>query len=815
VNPRLALVALLVAAGSARAFIERLYSLREVMDESSHIYVARIERVDAQRRVALARVERALKGKSDFATIRMNLGIGPPDHSAYLLAALKEGQPAIVYAKRNGNDIASCVHAGDTWFQLFAVAEPKADDTWWRMTHVEVLMGRTFNGTTEDLIKVTGDAVAGRATPPRPNPSAPRIDVRKLKTPAAVVKPVPLPATEPLDGLEAVPGWVAETGWARPATLAVEDSRTRGKLLLARSDGGAGKKLAITLLQHVDLSAFPQFGALVDNPGDKPVEIAVALGCAPDWTMLEAPPVVVPAKAKGAPVRFSLAARHFKCEASKWEHSQPVPNNGRVDKIMLLVDGLPTRGSVAFDRIGGAHGGFRIAAEFPHGGGEVRGISWADANGDERLDALLCVGGANLLLVNQGGSFREQAAALGISSPSRAAAWADYDGDGHPDLLTSNFHLFTAAGGRFRDDSRLLPAPRQRNPEGIAWIDYNGDGLPDILITNGEHGICLFENTGKGPNRFRDASDKAGLGPKGLGVGNGDFVAFADYDGDGYTDFLYNLGEGVLAHNEGGKRFRLDTRSGIRIGASNDAKLGIAFADFDNDGDLDLFVPGPAKPRLYRNNNDGTFSDVAATAFGVPPSGGLPGASPFGDSLSAAWGDVNCDGNLDLFVCLAKAPGRLYLGDGKGGFKDATASAGLVGGASLPRDTIALAASFADTDDDGDLDLVLNCEKKAVVLLNDLDRAPGCGSLAVSLGVKKGAIGAIARVTGPNDRPAGLRELNGAEGWGGQAAPIAHFGLPAGKYKIAVCLTDGRVAQKALTIEPKGARVALRDDDFK
>jgi len=800
------LLVLLVGRG-AHAFIERLYSLKEVLDESSHIYVGRIEKVDATRRLALARVQRALKGNADFQVIKMHLGVGPADHAAYLLSAIREGEPVIVFAKRDHRDIASCVHAGDTWFQLFATAEPKLDDTWWRMSHVEIAMGRTFNGTTAELVRLTGDILAGRAASPKPNPSVPRLDVRKLKSaPAVAVAPPPPPAAEPADGLEAIEGWVAEQGWARPATLVVEEARGRGKVLRVRCDGTPGKKVALTLLHHVDLSAHSQLGALVDNGCDRPVEVAVAFGCAPEWTMFEAPPVVVPARAKAAPVRFSLTARHFKAEASRWEHNLPMPNNGRVDKIMLLVDGLPARGSVGFDRIGGARGGFRLAGEFPHAGGEVRGIAWADANGDERLDALLCVGGANLLLVNEGASFRDQAAALGVSAPARAAAWADYDGDGHPDLLTSAFRLFTAASGRFRDDSRLLPAPRERNPEGAGWIDYNGDGLPDILIANGEHGICLFENTGKGPNWFRDVSGRVGLGPKGLGVGNGDFVAFADYDGDGYTDFLYNLGDGVLAHNEGGKGFKLDPRAGIRIGASNDAKRGVAFADFDNDGDLDLFVPDPTRPRLYRNNNDGTFTDVLAA------SGDLAAALP---SFSAAWGDVNNNGCLDLFVCSAKGPGRLYLGDGKGGFRDVTAAAGIAAYASLPRDAVAFAASFADTDDDGDLDLVLNLEKRAVVLANELDRAPGCGALAVALGVARGAIGAVVRVTDAKDRPVGLRELGSAQGCGGQAPPVAHLALPVGSYRISVCLTDGRVAQKAVTIEPTGLKLTLRDADFK
>lgn len=795
--------AFLLAAGLAQAYIERLYSLKEVMDESSHIYVGRIERIDEKRRFILGKVERALKGKADFGVVKMNIGVGPKDHGDYIFSALREGQPFIIYAKRNNRDIASCVHAGDIWFQLFATAEPKLDETWWRMTHVEILMGRTFNGPTADLIRITGDVAAGRATPPRPDPSVPKVDVRKLKRPVAVVQAPPPPPPEPVDGLEAINGWVAESGWARSATLAVENAQGRGTLLRARCEGADAKKLAVSLIHHVDLSGFTQFGALVDNPGDRPVEVAAAFGAAPTWAMFEAPPVTVPPKARGAVVRFSITTPYFKSEGSKWEHTQPVPNSGRVDKVMLLVDGLPAKGSVTFDRIGPLKGGgFRLLAEFRRpAGGEPRGLAWADVNANGWLDLLAVSSQGNVLLVNEGGAFSDQSAPFGLAAGARAAAWADYSGDGRPDLLTHAFRLFTQASVPFRDDSKLLPAPKARNPEGIGWIDYNGDGLPDALISNGEHGICLFENTGKGPNWFRDVSEQAGLGPRGIGVGNGDYIAFADYDGDGYTDFLYNLGTGVLARNDGGKRFVLDSRSGIKFQTSNEHKIGVVFADYDGDGDLDLFVPGPGKPHLYRNNNDGTFTDVLTSAGDLAKI-----AEP---TLAAAWGDANNDGHLDLFVCFAKAPGRLYLGDGKDGFRDVTAAMG------LDKQAPAFAASFADFDNDGDLDLALSQDGRVTLLANDLDRAPGRAHLVVRVLARRGLVGAVARVADAQGRPLGLRELGGAESLGGQAPPVAHFALPLGKCQLSLCLSDGRMAQKTLTIPPTGLKLALGEEDFR
>jgi len=305
---------------------------------------------------------------------------------------------------------------------------------------------------------------------------------------------------------------------------------------------------------------------------------------------------------------------------------------------------------------------------------------------------------------------------------------ADYNGDGHPDLLTNNFRLFTNSGGRLRDDSTLLPAPRERNPEGAGWIDYNGDGRPDILITNGEHGIRLYENTGKPPEWFRDVSGRAGLGPRGIGVGNGDFVAFADVDADGCIDFFYNLGDGLLVRNNGRGRFVAEAESGIVLPGRN-AKRGICFADFDGDADLDLFVPAPRTPRLYRNNDDGTFTDVIDVA-------GAVSRAP-GQSMSCAWGDVNNDGALDLFVCHTAGGSRLYMGAAGGLFRDATEE---VAPGGFPA---CFAASFADVDADGDLDLLMNTKDAAVLALNDLDIGEDRAALAVDVQAARGLTGAV------------------------------------------------------------------------
>ena len=642
-KPRLwiAALAVLALAAAAAGMIEAMYSLDAVLKECTHVVVGHVDAVDPKARTVVAKVDRALKGTVNYKRIRMNIALGPAHHAAYLIDRLEPSAPALIFYKDRGDQIECLVYAGDTWFQLFATPDSsQGDKIWWRFTHIEEHMGRTFVGPTEKLIQITSDVLSGRAKPPRPNPDVPRLDTKR------------------------------------------SGARTVG-------------------------------------------------------------PTAAPKDGQG--------------------------------------------------------GGFRRRTEFRHDGGtEVRGLSCTDVNGDELADIYVCRQKGNLLLVSQGAGYKEMARDFGAAEVSRSASWADYNGDDHPDLLTSNFALFTNEGGKMRNDSRLLAAPGERNPEGAGWIDYDGDGLPDVLITNGEHGIRLYRNTGKNPKAFADTSDAAGLGPKGLGVGNGDFVCFLDYDGDGFTDFFYNLGRGILARNTGKGAFVLVPRTGIQL--PDESKRGVAAADFDNDGDLDLFVPAEGPCRLYRNNNDGTFTDVRAAA------GDLAKADD--PSFAAAWGDVNSDGCLDLFVCHTGHRSRLYLGDGKGRFTDASQATGV--GDLAP----AYAALFTDVDGDGDLDLAVSLQDRVVIASNDLPRAARCGCITVRVQARKGLVGAVVRVLDPKGRPLGLRELNGAESCGGQAAPVAHFGLPVGQVRLSVCLSDSRVAQQTLDVQPTHTPVTVREAQF-
>src|SRR5262249_36147445 len=116
----------------------------------------------------------------------------------------------------------------------------------------------------------------------------------------------------------------------------------------------------------------------------------------------------------------------------------------------------------------------------------------------------LCLVGAGkvALFQNGGESFNE--VGLPNVQGARAAVWADYNGDGLPDLLLATPtgpRLFTNLGkNAFRDDSHLLPKEPGYNLTSAAWIDYDGKGRPDILLGNGFHGLRMYRNVGANPN---------------------------------------------------------------------------------------------------------------------------------------------------------------------------------------------------------------------------------------------------------------------------------------------------------------------------
>lgn len=373
----------------------------------------------------------------------------------------------------------------------------------------------------------------------------------------------------------------------------------------------------------------------------------------------------------------------------------------------------------------------------PTSGKEIRGVSWGDYDGDGYLDLL---GGSNVMPIdqnrsfiwrNEGGKrFAEVAEKIGLTIPgriSRQANWVDYDNDGQVDLYASNRagpnQLFHNEGGVFRQVFADNGVTDGRPTVGSCWFDYNHDGKLDLFLANQSGATdALWRNDGE--KSFTDVAPSLGLNAPGR------------------------------AKEEGG--------------------VGCAVGDYDNDGNLDLFVAVYGASLLYRNKGDGTFEEVGKAAGVADP----------GHAVGAAWGDYDNDGYLDLYVTSYEGEAgkqtpldRLYHNNGKGGFDQV-----------LTRDSLLNAGDhgveWIDYNGDGALDLSVMRGYSPVgghfLFRNDLQGPARSRSLSVLVLDAKGhytRAGAEVRLYDKAGKILATRPVSTGGGYNAQSAAPVHFGL--------------------------------------
>jgi hypothetical protein len=292
----------------------------------------------------------------------------------------------------------------------------------------------------------------------------------------------------------------------------------------------------------------------------------------------------------------------------------------------------------------------------------------------------------------------------------------------------------------FRFRVQELPFQYQRGETGAAWpvevtgggvglLDFDGDGRLDLFFTQGGPLLpntavhppadVLLQNLGDG--RFDDVSARVGLTAKGYGQG----VTVADYDGDGDPDvYVTRYGRNTLWRNDRSRFTDVTDEAGVGVGRGL-WSLGAAFADYDGDGDLDLFVATyfsfdpkqapfhydpktgkadygmpadfPGQPDvLYRNDGNGRFTDITAEA----------GVAGMGRGMGVLASDCDGDGRIDFLVANDAMSNALWHNRGDGTFEDHAEVLGVaVNGEGQPEANMGIA--FGDSDGDALPDILI------------------------------------------------------------------------------------------------------------
>ncbi len=232
----------------------------------------------------------------------------------------------------------------------------------------------------------------------------------------------------------------------------------------------------------------------------------------------------------------------------------------------------------------------------------------------------------------------------------------------------------------------LIGSPYSTN---CAWGDYNNDGYLDVYVTNWGTAVSdaineLYMNNGDGT--FTEKGTASGVGSSNNGIS----AAWGDYDNDGNLDlYVVNFYEqDELYHNNGNGTFTDVTyQSGINIIASGN-EIDAVWGDYNNDGYIDLYLcKYYAENELYHNNGDGTFSLTVGS-----------GVRDVRDSEGAVWVDYNNDGYIDLYVVNREQDNRFFENNGDGTFTEISGTLG------LNNTEIGKNCVWSDFDNDGDFD---------------------------------------------------------------------------------------------------------------
>ncbi len=796
------ILALVLLPAPALGYVEAPHSFGQVIALSTNILVCRIEKVDREKNLILYRKVRDLKGTYPPEVIKHNIGKAGfhPREWQTAMELAEVGKTTVFF--HNGGAGEMCL--GNYWYQIYPGGE------WWNMSHGEPFLLRSFAGSPDKLIGLVTDVLAGKevVVPCMVDGNKDDLHLRRARIQR-------LRASLKLQDYNPKRDFV---GWGG------EEFR--------RVNGMPGFT-HISTLNRVDPDA--QAISALDMDGDGKADLCLVGGSR----------VVLLQNAGEALTEISLP-NGSGCRAAVWADYN---GDGRPDLLLATTTGprlYTNAGKGEFQE--DSH----LLPRLP--GYNLTAAAWIDADGDGRPDILLGNGFHGLCLLRNGGPISQVHVPLALGPwhfigpfdnsgqrgfaaiyppekeidlkakyTARAGAQAVWKEGKFVDGQVNNLALFEprhnsdAVVYLHREITCAVPTelPVSLGSDDTLTVWLNGEKLlaenvyracaPDqhrltLKLRQGQNQLLLKVCQGGGewafyfkaekeiPRavnwKFEDVSVAMGLGPNGIGgTTKGNTLTVADVNGDGRPDFLYGAGTGLLALNTG-QGFVAARQHGI---AYKPGRVGPVFGDCFNDGALHLLIPQETGCKLFRNDGKGHFTDVTARA----------GLGRFrGQATSAAWGDVDNDGQPDLVIGCLRGPNRFFRNKGDGTFEEAGAALGLDQQVFNTQ-----AVCLVDLNNDGVLDMVFNNEgQDSVVLLGNPETLNRKTPVMLQVAGKSGVVGSRVELLDQRGKLLASQHVSGGDGRGGQAAPLARFALAPGTYRVEVQYSSGVRRRKEIQV---------------
>ncbi len=439
-------------------------------------------------------------------------------------------------------------------------------------------------------------------------------------------------------------------------------------------------------------------------------------------------------------------------------------------------------------------------------------VAWGDYNNDGYEDLLL--DGPRIFQNLKNGIFINVTELVGLGGLNgyNGGVWGDFNNDGYLDIyLTSkktNLLLRNLGGLYFNDVTvktfgSLSPEPT----EAAAWGDFNNDGFLDLYVANMEragveHALCSGDHLWKNDEgtKFQDVTEAGSIkSVEGIMCGRG--VIWGDFNNDGFSDIMvsnYRLDPNFLWQNNGNSSFTDVAKEkgvqGRKVKKSFGHTIGSVFGDIDNDGDLDLFSANLAHPRYIElSDKSMVLINSGSHSYNFQNTFKKSGITYAETHSDPSFGDVDNDGDLDLYVTsiYAKRNSFLYMNDGNGKFSDVSWLSGT-------RVKNGWGSAFADIDNDGRLDLIV-ASRDGIHLFKNNSHDNHWLTVKVRSSTCN-SFGVGSRVTINYNGKEQFREVRAGKGAGTQNSIPVEFGLGAysGEVDIKVQSGCGRIVKSRI-----------------